>query len=240
MSINITCEDNMDLMARYDDNYFDLAIVDPPYGIKADIEQNKSGIAGTKAKLKDIKEKLQGDYKQPLLNKSGKGWKEYKKSNWDSEIPKKKYFNELFRVSKKQIIWGGNYFNYLWSFSNSFIVWNKMQREFSLADGELAWFSIPNKAMRIFDLSRGGALANNNKNGGRIHPTQKPVKLYEWLLTNYAKKNDKVLDTHLGSGSIALACYNLGYELTACEIDKSYFNDCMERLELHQKQLKLF
>ena len=220
----ITCEDNMELMARYKDNYFDLAIVDPPYGIDADKSQNKAAENRIKSNGK---------------NKSGRGWKQYKVTNWDSATPKDEYFAELFRVSKKQIVWGGNYFNYLWTYSNSFIIWNKMQRDFSLADGELAWYSIKNKAMRIFDFSRGGALADNNKNGGRLHPTQKPVKLYEWILMNYAKEGDKILDTHLGSGSIAIACHNLGYDLTACELDKEYYEAAMKRLQEHQSQLRI-
>ena len=221
----ITCEDNMKLMARYEDNYFDLAIVDPPYGINADKAQNAAAESRKKANGK---------------SKAGRGWKEYKTTEWDSEIPKDTYFKELFRVSKKQIIWGGNYFPFIWEFSNSFIVWNKMQREFSLADGELAWYSETNKAMRTFDFSRGGALSDNNKNGGRLHPTQKPVKLYEWLLMNYAKENDKILDTHLGSGSIAIACHNLGFDLTACELDPDYYAAAMKRIEQHKNQQRLF
>ena len=221
----ITNEDNMELMSRYEDNYFDLAIVDPPYGIDADKKQNAAAEARKKANGK---------------SKAGRGWKEYKKTEWDNEIPKEAYFKELFRVSKKQIIWGGNYFPYIWEFSNSFILWNKMQREFSLADGELAWYSEKNKAMRTFDFSRGGALADNNKNGGRLHPTQKPVKLYEWLLMNYAKEGNKILDTHLGSGSIAIACHNLGYHLTACELDKDYYEAAMKRIEQHKAQLTIF
>jgi site-specific DNA-methyltransferase (adenine-specific) len=221
----ITCEDNMELMARYKDNYFDLAIVDPPYGIDADKSQNKAAENRIKSNGK---------------NKSGRGWKQYKVTNWDSATPKDEYFAELFRVSKKQIVWGGNYFNYLWTYSNSFIIWNKMQRDFSLADGELAWYSIKNKAMRIFDFSRGGALADNNKNGGRLHPTQKPVKLYEWILMNYAKEGDKILDTHLGSGSIAIACHNLGFDLTACELDPDYYAAAMKRIDNHKNQTRLF
>ena len=214
----------MDIMPEYPTDYFDLAIVDPPYGIGADKAQNKAAEQRKKANKK---------------SKAGRGWKEYKKSNWDDETPDIKYFDELFRVSKHQIIWGGNYFPYIWNFSNSFILWNKMQRDFTLADGELAWYSVTNKAMRIFDFSRGGALSNNNNNGGRIHPTQKPVKLYEWLLMNYAKEGDKILDTHLGSGSIAIACHNLGYNLTACELDTDYYNAAMKRLKQHQAQLRL-
>ena len=223
--MNITNECNMKLMSRYEDNHFDFAIVDPPYGIGADKAQNAAAESRKKANGK---------------SKAGRGWKEYKVSNWDNEIPTDEYFKELFRVSKKQIIWGGNYFPFIWNYSNSFLIWNKMQRDFSLADGELAWYSETQKAMRTFDFSRGGALADNNKNGGRFHPTQKPVKLYEWLLMNYAKEGDKILDTHLGSGSIAIACHNLGYDLTGYELDKDYYQATCKRLEQHQKQLRIF
>ena len=223
--ITVTNEDNMKLMASYEDNHFDLAIVDPPYGIDADKAQNAAAESRKKANGK---------------SKAGRGWKEYKTTEWDSEIPKDEYFKELFRVSKKQIIFGGNYFPYIWNYSNSFIIWNKMQRDFSLADGEMAWYSETNKAMRTFYFSRGGALADNNKNGGRFHPTQKPVKLYEWLLMNYAKEGDKILDTHLGSGSIALACHNLGFDLTSCELDTEYYEASIKRLKQHQSQLTMF
>lgn len=223
-NIHITNEDNMELMARYDDNHFDLAIVDPPYGIDADKKQNQAAASRIKANGK---------------SKSGRGWKQYKSTSWDSEIPKEEYFKELFRVSNKQIIWGGNYFPFIWNFSSGFILWNKMQRDFSLADGELAWYS-KESALRIFDMSRGEALSNNNNNGGRFHPTQKPVKLYEWLLMNYAKEGDKILDTHLGSGSIAIACHNLNYNLTACELDTDYYNAAIKRIKQHQQQLVMF
>lgn len=221
----ITCEDNMELMSRYEDNYFELAIVDPPYGIGADKAQNSAAEQRIKANGK---------------SKAGRGWKQYKQTEWDNETPKDSFFIELFRVSKNQIVWGGNYFQYLWNFSNSFIIWNKMQREFSLADGELAWYSRTNKAMRTFDFSRGGALSNNNNNGGRLHPTQKPVKLYEWLLMNYAKEGDKILDTHLGSGSIAIACHNLGFDLVACELDRDYYDAAMKRINEHKQQIRMF
>ena len=223
--MTITNEDNMELMARYEDNYFDLAIVDPPYGINADKKQNLAAEQRIKANGK---------------SKAGRGWKQYKKSNWDNKIPNKDYFKELFRVSKIQIIWGGNYFFDLWKYSNSFILWNKMQRDFSLADGELAWYSVNNKAMRIFDFSRGGALSNNNNNGGRIHPTQKPVALYKWLLHNYAKKGQKILDTHLGSGSIGIACHYFGVDLVGVEIDKEYYKKAKERINLLTRQQTLF
>jgi len=223
--INLYNQDCMEAMAGFDDNQFDLAIVDPPYGIDADKKQNAAAEARIKSKGK---------------SKAGRRWKQYKTTSWDNEVPKDEYFIELFRVSKTQIIWGGNYFSFIWTYSNSFIIWNKMQRDFSLADGELAWYSKTNKAMRVFDFSRSGALADNNNNGGRLHPTQKPVKLYEWLLMNYAKEGDKILDTHLGSGSIAIACHNLGYDLEGYELDKDYYIAAKKRLQEHQSQLRMF
>ena len=209
--ITITNEDNMDLMARYPDNYFDLAIVDPPYGIGA---ENHAG------------------------NKKN-GWKQWDKKNWDNSIPNKEYFNELKRVSKNQIIWGGNYFANLLDNSQCWIFWDKGQRDFSLADGELAWTSFK-KSIRVFDMPRASAMQDANNKGGKIHPTQKPVKLYEWLLMNYAKQGDKILDTHLGSGSIAIACHDYGYELTACELDKEYYDKAIQRIKNHVSQQKLF
>jgi len=205
----ITNEDNMELMARYEDNHFDLAIVDPPYGIKANKEKEHNG------------------------------WKDYGVKQWDNEIPKKEYFDELFRVSKNQIVWGGNYMTEHLPPKMCWLVWDKGQREFSLADGELAWTSY-DKALRIFDMSRGAALSDAKRNGGKIHATQKPVKLYEWLLMNYAKEGDKILDTHLGSGSIAIACHNLDYDLTACELDKEYYDKAMKRIQEHKQQIRMF
>jgi len=198
----------MELMARYEDNHFDLAIVDPPYGIR--IQQS----GGTPTHL---------------------GFKNYKKKEWDNEIPNKEYFKQLFRVSKNQIIWGGNYFvEHLSKGFMGWIVWDKGQK-LTMSDGELAYSSF-NKALRIKVLNR----CKIGEFGGNIHPTQKPVKLYEWLLMNYAKEGDKILDTHLGSGSIALACHNLGYDLTACELDAEYYNAAMKRLKQHQQQLTMF
>ena len=208
MGLQITNEDNMELMARCEDNHFDLAIVDPPYGID-----------------------WMNQVKSP--NK-GKNWKQYENKEWDKEIPNKEYFTELFRISQNQIIWGGNYMiEYLYS-TPCLIIWDKMQ-EFSGAVFETAWtsFTSPSKAFR---MSRVEAYCNQDK----IHPTQKPVKLYEWLLINYAKEGDKILDTHLGSGSIAIACHNLGFELTACELDKDYYEAALKRIEQHQSQQRLF
>ena len=215
----LTLEDNMDLMARYPDNYFDLAIVDPPYGIGADKAQNSGG------------EKW--------------GYKKYKATDWDSEIPPAEYFIELQRVSKNQIVWGGNYMTENLPPRMCWILWDKGQRDFSLADGELAWTSFQ-KALRIFDCSRGYALADNNKCGGKIHPTQKPVALYKWLLKNYAKEGDKILDTHLGSMSIAIAVDDMNkvegmdLHLTACELDKDYFEQGIKRIRRQTAQSSLF
>ena len=198
--LTITNEDNMELMARYPDNYFDLAIVDPPYGI---------GISSNPVR------------------------QQHKKKNWDNKIPLEKYFNELKRVSKNYIIWGGNYFIDYLNNSQGFIIWDKKQPEnFSLAMAEFAYSSIQSPA-KIFRYS---VLTEQ----GKIHPTQKPVALYKWLLDKYAKENDKILDTHLGSGSIAIACHDYGFDLTACELDKEYFDKAMERINNHTNQQKLF
>ena len=196
--INLTNEDNMELMKRYPDNYFELAIVDPPYGI---------GISSNPVR------------------------QQHTKKEWDNNIPNKKYFNELFRVSKEQIIWGGNYFDL--QPTQGFFIWDKKQpHDFSLAMCEMAWSSFQ-KPAKIWTLSV-------LKERGKIHPTQKPVKLYEWLLMNNAKEGDKILDTHLGSGSIALACHNLGFDLTGCELDTEYYEAACKRLKRHQQQLTMF
>ena len=196
--IKITNECNMELMARYEDNHFDLAIVDPPYGI---------GISSNPVR------------------------QQHAKKDWDNEIPTKEYFDELFRVSKNQIIWGGNYFDL--PPTQGFFIWDKKQpHDFSLAMCEMAWSSLQ-KPAKMWSLS---VLKERNK----IHPTQKPVELYEWLLMNNAKEGFEILDTHLGGGSIALACHNLKYNLTACEIDADYYNAAMKRLKQHQQQLTIF
>jgi len=211
--MKITNECNMELMARYEDNHFDLAIVDPPYGIGIDKAMN--------------------------ANKGKQGFKQYRETEWDNVTPKQKYFDELFRISKNQIIWGGNYFiDKIKKPSQCFLIWNKVQRDFSMSDAEIAWASF-DKTIRCFDMSRGAAMGCNNRNGGKLHPTQKPVKLYEWILMNYAKEGEKILDTHFGSGSIAIACHNLKFDLTACELDKEYFEAAMKRLNNHTAQLRI-
>jgi len=202
--IQITNEDNMELMARYPDKYFELAIVDPPYGINAGKMTMGSGKHNfTKGK------------------------------DWDSSIPNDDYFNELFRVSKHQIIWGGNYFPL--PLNNNWLIWDKLNPNLSFSEAELAWCSI-NKNVRIFKRYS----AMEDEDGKKQHPTQKPIKLYKWILDKYAKQGDKILDTHLGSGSIAIACHDYGFDLTACELDKEYFDKAMERLNNHMAQQKLF
>ena len=213
--IEITNECNMELMARYEDNYFDLAIVDPPYGIGAD-------------------DKNSTDKKQS--KKSASKSKDYGSQNWDDAIPNDEYFTELKRVSKKQIVWGANFFN----LQGGMLYWHKHVTMPTYSQGELAWLSWLNK-IDFVDIAWHGMIQHDMKNKEqRIHPTQKPVKLYEWLLMNYAKEGDKILDTHLGSGSIALACHNLKYDLTACELDKDYYDAAMKRLKEHQQQLTMF
>ena len=203
--MTITNEDNMQLMARYEDNHFDLAIVDPPYGIIASGGQ-KGGVS----------EK----YKNRAYTNGSI-------DDWDIK-PNEQYFKELFRVSKNQVIWGGNYFDL--PPTRGIIFWDKVQPFETYSKGELAWtsFTYPAKLFRY-----------DNRYKGKIHPTQKPVKLYEWLLINYAKEGDKILDTHLGSGSIAIACHNLGYNLTACELDKEYYEASLKRINQHKAQLRI-
>ena len=215
--ITITNEDNMELMARYPDNYFDLAIVDPPYGIGESKKDNKG---------------------RSKIAKS----KDYTKKDWDLSVPNIEYFNELKRVSKNQIIWGANHFieNIPNANSSCWIVWDKVNGENDFADCELAYCS-KKTAVRKLEFKWHGMLQQDMKNKEeRIHPTQKPVALYKWLLDKYAKQGDKILDTHLGSGSIAIACHDYGYELTCCELDVDYYNKAVERIKNHVSQLKLF
>jgi site-specific DNA-methyltransferase (adenine-specific) len=216
--IEITNEDNMELMARYPDKYFDLAIVDPPYGINF------------------------GEFNRTNKDSNGNRYKanKYKQDNWDDSIPNEAYFIELQRVSKNQIIWGGNYFPILWNNGcKGFIFWYKHQPVDNFSKGELAWSSFDRPA-NCFDFQYYGGLQGNTKAENKIHPTQKPKELYKWLLDKYAKQGDKILDTHLGSGSIAIACHDYGFDLTACELDKEYFDKAMERIKNHTNQQKLF
>ena len=206
-------QDCLEAIKEMSDNEFDLAIVDPPYGIN--ITKNKR-----------------------LNNNSQK--------DWDKEIPTLEYFKELFRVSKNQIIWGGNYFIEYLKNTRCYLNWDKLNHSDTYADCEMAWTSFDKNA-KIFkymwDGNRYGfigAIQGVGKKSIRTHPTQKPVALYEWLLMNYAKEGDTILDTHLGSGSIAIACHNLGYDLTGYELDKEYFDAANKRINEHKQQLTIF
>jgi len=212
--IEITNEDNMALMARYPDKYFDLAIVDPPYGIGAGSVNFQSGTRKRPSKF-------------------------HKVNDWDNAIPLDEYWKELFRISKNQIVWGGNYMTEFLPPSRCWVFWDKGTGETSYADGELAWCSF-DKVVKKFTKFWSGGNAKEKGDLDRVHPTQKPVALYKWLLDKYAKQGDKILDTHLGSGSIAIACHDYGFDLTACELDKDYFDAAMKRLMQHQSQTKLF
>lgn len=209
--LNITNECNLELMKRYPDKYFDLAIVDPPYGIGNKLVD---GGGTRKAKFDNNRESVK----------------------WD-EVPTDEYFKELFRVSKNQIIWGSNYFNLPPTRCN--IIWDKMQI-FTGSDFELAWTSF-DKASKAFRMSRVEAYSK-----GKIHPTQKPSELYEWILTRYAETNQKILDTHLGSGSIAIAVdkvnkfEKMNLTLTACELDEDYFKKAVKMIETETRQESLF
>ena len=198
--LNITNEDNMELMARYEDNYSDLAIVDPPYR----------------------------DSNQPTKDMRANGSMKSLEGR-----PSKEYFKELFRVSKEQIIWGANNFELpQWK---GFVAWKKKTIGISFT---MSMVEVASLSENLGTTSKWIEIAPQNPN--RIHPTQKPVKLYEWLLMNYAKEGEKILDTHLGSGSIAIACQNLGFDLTACELDKGYFEAAMKRINNHKSQIRLF
>ena len=209
--------DCMEYLKTLEDNAFDLAIVDPPYGIGEDGKSNHS---------------------RGKLAKATK----YTPKNWDSSAPPKEYFIELKRVAKEVIIWGANHFieNIPKANSSSWVVWDKQNGQNDFADCELA-YTTHKKAVRKYNFKWAGMLQGDMKNKEiRIHPTQKPVKLYEWLLMNYAKEGDKILDTHLGSGSIAIACHNLGYDLVGCELDKEYYDAASKRLKQHQAQIRMF
>ena len=202
--------DCMEYMATVPDKYFDLAIVDPPYGINA-----SKGTWGSSNKGKVT---------------------DYGKKDWDKEIPSDEYFLGLQRVSKNQIIWGGNYFGL--KPSSCWLVWDKLNSA-DFADCELAWTSFES-AVRKFTYRWNGMLQQNMKDKEiRIHPTQKPVALYNWLLTNYAKKGQRILDTHLGSGSSAIAAHYFGVDFVECELDKDYFEAAKARFDMATKQLAM-
>ena len=202
--MKISNECNMKLMARYEDNHFDLAIVDPPYRNSNENDMNQF---------------------------TRKNIKKGRLKNWQDK-PSKEYFDELKRVSKSQIIWGANNFSLEFK---GYIVWDKniaFGMKFSMCEIASLSENLATISKMVKIRAAGAEL--------RIHPTQKPVKLYEWLLMNYAKEGDKILDTHLGSGSIAIASHNLKYDLTACELDKEYFEAAIKRIKRHQQQIQMF
>jgi len=205
-------EDCVQGLKRFADKYFDVAIVDPPYGWGDAF----FGLTAT-----------------PKARKN-KRVKKHETKDWN-EPPKKEYWNELWRVSKNQIVWGGNYFTDYLHPSMGWIMWDKGQRDFSLADGELAWTSF-NKALRVYEYSR--AKLNNNRGG--LHPTEKPIDLYRWILQKYANEGDKILDTHGGSMTIAHACDKEGFDLDICELDKEYFEAGLKRYNEYKQQTTLF
>lgn len=209
--ITITCENNMELMKRYPDNYFDLAIVDPPYGIGEDWKKRNKG-------------------------------KKHENSTYKNDsIPTKEYFQELIRVSKNQIIWGYNYFTEHLGPTNYLLAWDKQSNNndvFKYSQFELAYISlkIPANLISIpWDGYRMGKETGNKK----IHPHQKPVELYSHLLLKYARPGDKIIDTHLGSASIAIACHDYGFELTACELDPVHYEASINRIKNHTSQQKI-
>jgi site-specific DNA-methyltransferase (adenine-specific) len=209
--ITITNEDNMLLMARYPDNYFDLAIVDPPYGI----ERFKK--VTTTPSEKDVHAK-----------------RFQRMESVNNTKPSVDYWSELFRVSKNQIVFGAN--NFIMPTSEYFLIWDKKQSMPNFARCEYAWVSMGLKTpAKICEHS-----IHLHNQTDKIHPTQKPIYLYKFILDNYSKPNDKILDTHLGSGSIAIACHDYGFDLTACELDKEYFDKAMTRINNHVAQQKLF
>jgi len=228
LAYNMDC---MDLMAQYPDKYFDLAVVDPPYGIGASKQsQSTSKIKGRQNSI----------VKRSTLNSK----------NWDNEKPSKNYFIELFRVSKNQIIWGGNYFTL--PLINSWLIWNKLQVLQTRSDGEMAWTSFK-KPLKIVPLLQDGFKRGQNVGYNQpviynkpfsgkqtIHPTQKPVVLYDWIFKNYAKPGYKILDTHLGSGSSRIAAYKNKLDFISCELDLEYFEQQEKRFKEFKSQLTLF
>ena len=212
--------DCLEAMRQFPNNFFDLAIVDPPYGL---------------------------DMANDMADKSGKQYgvaqapkRKYERDDWDKQSPDEEYFQELFRISKNQIIWGANHFiSKVGIDSPGWVVWYKHTNGY-YADAELAWTSF-DSTVKVFDFIWNGMLQGDMKNKEvRIHPTQKPVALYKWLLNTYAKPGDLIIDTHMGSGSLPIACHDLGFKCMAFEKKKSYYDDALERINKHKAQLNLF
>jgi site-specific DNA-methyltransferase (adenine-specific) len=210
-NIQLFNQDCMTAMASMKDKEFELAIVDPPYGI--------------------------GDYKTTSPGGVLLCWNKYKKTDWDDKPPSPKYFNELIRISKNQIIWGCNYFNYY--LGSGRVIWDKVNGCSTQSDCEIAYQSFTHST-RMFKYMWYGMLQQNMKQKeNRIHPTQKPVALYQWLLKNYAKQGDRILDTHLGSGSSAIAADIMGFDFVGYEIDEDYYKAALDRFNRHKQQCVL-
>ena len=209
---NIDC---MEFMKTLPDKCFGLTIADPPYGVSYARGKNGWGVCDNRPNLEDVK--------------------------WDKEIPQKEFFDELLRVSDKVIIWGGNYFTHLLPVSKCWLVWDKCNgttNKSVFADAELAWTNMT-KVVKMFHLRQMGFISDT-KDGKRIHPTQKPTELYEWLIINYAKDGDTIFDPMFGSGSSRIAAHKLGYDYVGCEIDKEYFDKANERFVNETRQLSFF
>lgn len=217
--IQVYNEDCLEAMKKMDDNQFDLAIVDPPYGIGNIIRHSKGG--------NQLADNFHFD--------------DGKDMSWNDKIPSSEYFNQLQRISNNQIIWGGNYYASLLPDSRCWIVWDKNNGGSSFADAELAWTSF-DKVVSIFKYTWHGMIQHEmgDRKEKRIHPTQKPRQLYNWSLDNYAKEGDSILDTHLGSGSHAIACHERGFNLTSYEIDKDYYESSFKRFKLVTSQQSIF
>lgn len=206
--------DCMSFMATLPNKAFELAIVDPPYGI---------GLNG----------------ENPIKNKSDP--EKVFNTKWDEQCPSEKYFTELRRVSENQIIWGGNYFLDILGYCKAPIIWDKLNGNSMYADGEMAWTSRGlHRNLAIFRHKWCGAFKDSERGSVKIHPTQKPVAIYKWLLSRYAKPGDRILDTHGGSGSICIACHDLSYDLTWMELDKDYYDAACKRYKIHAAQATLF
>ena len=218
--------DCMEGMKQFPDKYFELAIIDPPYGSAGNEEWDNRE-----------RGRFGGLFDRYKIERTGEAWAEKygkKIKTWDI-APDKEYFEELFRVSQHQIIWGGNYFNEYLPSNRNFIVWRKLtiSESFTMAMAEYAWTSLPGNA-KVFE-----SVPQGNANDKRFHPTQKPVALYMWLLNKYAKPGDKILDTHVGSASSLIACHKLGFKYVGFEIDPDYYKMANERLESYKNQLNL-
>ena len=210
--LNIDC---IDYMKTLKDGEFDLAVVDPPYGIDADQKRGDTG--------------RNGHIKQ----------RDYHIGNWDKMIPTAEYFTELKRVSKNQIIWGGNYFLDYLNATSCMLVWDKQNGDNYYADCELAWTSFDTAVRKVKYRWHGFLQADMKNKEVRIHPTQKPMKLYRWIFENYAEKGMKILDTHLGSGSSAVAAHYLGMNFVGCEVDKTYYDLAVKRFNTETVQTEI-